>query len=360
MKRFFPRILLIALAAILCLMNGAAAQSPVTSGAIPMIDDMDYEEICKWAEAYYGFEGYFTSMFSPYDPMYIDPVGHFHWINHHDGLKGNERYIIQAGRSADHLTTYLDFLKGFGYRCTEEARDENGERHTFALPDKYAGTATIPPVVTVEYLYNMELIMVRYDDGYAAINRAWRVREMTSEVSSAPVTADMQQGGTLTLHRNIFTDTVDCNNIPLTSPLYNILYDRWDDWGIQCCVSETTFDASIFKSESHWAKYRDAHALVLEISLEGADFDPARCFLVERAPDEGVVLSAPLFWGAMASGYQTDLTLDMAAEDDRLWLAFQVQRYDPDMPLRLYLDLSGDEEGSPIENWSYVDFMPIY
>lgn len=336
----------------------AAPRPTYNPDVIPMKADMDYDATVEWARARYGYQDDWELPCLEYDPLYIDPVACYGWINHDHGVKDGEQYIIQAGRSTDELAIYLEHVRTFGYLCTSEMIGQDGEYRTFALSPLYADTATIPPVIHVEYLYNMEMLVVRYDHAYGAVNRVWRARELTGEVGKLPASASTASGGTVTLQRYLFTDEAECLNIPQTNRLYNLDYTRWNDWGVQACSSETTFDATIYKDISHWAKYNDAYVLLLEIQLDGAAFDPARCFLMERAPDEGVLLTAPLFWGPMAMGYASCFTIDMAGEGDSIWLAFPPQRYDMQTPLRLYMDLSGSPNAAPLENWTCVDFMP--
>lgn len=321
---------------------------------------MSYDDSVEWAQAEFGYVDTDSAEYLLYDPIYIDPVAYFHWINTDHGVRDGELHIVQFGRTDRQVQSYLDHLTNFGYTCQTTAFDADSTFHTLTLSSRHAGTSVIPPVIRVEYRPAMQLLLVRYEHAYGAVNRVWRNREMTGDIPALPASLRSADGAryAVTLHSALLTDSAECLNIPLSHPLYSAEDEFLHDQGIFMCISDDDFDAEVLKDESHWASYDDAYIMAVELELNGTLLNPDRCFLVERAPEEGVVLNKPILWGAMTEGTEASITLDMSQHADRLWVVFTVQRCEPDMPLRLYMDVSGQSAGSPMETWACVDFMP--
>ena len=329
---------------------------PAAHAEAPAEKYMGYDEFVDWARAHYGYTDPSDNLFLDYDPIYIDPVAYWAWINTDHGVKDGERFIIQRAVDRPLVNDYLIYLQKFGYVRHDLNDDGSSLLSSFRLPEPYAATATIPSVINVEYMSSQKMLLVRYNHSYGLVNNVWRSRALTGAVPSLPASVSDGKGGSVTLKRVLTTDEADCLNMPLDHWVYETDSAIWKLYGIFACVSETTYEASTIVDECGWQTASNVLVPLLKLEINSEAFNPERCFLVGRAPDEGVSTHPLLFWGAESTS-SAHFTVDMSVRDDNsLWLIFAPSPYTKGVPLRLYMDLSGSEAGSPMETWAYIDF----
>lgn len=349
MKRLIT--LLLALLSVLPALP-AGAQSTSDSGALTL-----YQRIVSCAQERYGYTDADDMPYLDYDPIYVDPVAYLAYINHDHGVKDGELFIIQGARSPELTENYLTHLEKFGYVRQNERTTADGMACSLMLPEPWASTATIPAVIDVEYVNEPQMLVVRYDDRYGLVNRIWRHRELTGRIAPLPVSAPDGMDGAVTLKKVMTAVEADSLYMPLDHWLDRTDFDLWNTWGVYACVSDDYFDASTYADACGWEDNPDTVVPLLQLDIDGAAFNPERCFLVMRSPDEGVMLHPLLFWGEEVPG-QEMFTVDMSrSSNENLWLIFSPYPYGADMPMRLYMDLSGSESGSPMETWAYIDFI---
>lgn len=313
-----------------------------------------YEEIVDFARARYGYTPDDSDYpFLNYDPLYIDPVAYFGYINHDHGVKDGELFIIQRGRSYERVKAYIKHLSRFGYSTIEWTSTDEQDNWTLLMNLQYAPVATVPPRIEVEYLHDTELLAVRYAHGYGVANRIWRARELTGDLRTNAVDFF---GSEVRLLDARLTTGVNGASLPEDSPVYRMDQEQLDDLGITIVPEEGM--VCLHKHNSHWADYDDAGVLLVQLSRDSGFFDIDSCFIVERAPDEGVQLIKPLFAGELIAESDEIPTLQYSEDARTLWLAFEPERIDPETPLRLYFSLTGLTGGKPIEYWEYIDLMP--
>ena len=349
MKRLIS--LLLALLSVLLLLPANAAEGSASAMVTA------YDRIVNSARDRYGYSEVEDIPCLAYDPIYIDPVAYLAYINHDHGAKDGELFIIQGARSPELTENYLTHLEKFGYVRQNERTTADGMACSLVLPEPWASTATIPAVIDMEYVNDPQMLVVRYDDRYGLVNRIWRHRALTGGVAPLPTSVSDGRDGSVTLKKVMTAVEADCLNIPLDHWLDQTDFDLWNTWGVYACVWEDHMNAGTFADSCGWAENTDTVVPLLQLDIDGAAFDPERCFLVMRSPDEGVMLHPLLFWGEEVPG-QEMFTVDMSRSgNENLWLVFSPYPYEKDIPLRLYMDLSDSESGSPMENWAYIDFM---
>jgi len=341
--------MLILLAALLILLPACAlGESPWES----------YDEIVDFARARYGYtpdDGEYP--FLDYLPIYVDPVAYFGYINHDHGVKDGELFIIQRGRTAGEVSQYLEYLKRFGYYITESISSGTQDNWTLVMQPYYDDVASVPPTIRIEYLRDLELLVVRYAHGYGLVNRVWRSQEMTGDMVFE-LDDPFLFGQNFRFRSARLVDGADYACSLLPSVISHMDAETLEDRGLTIRGDAGSgYAVTLRKGDSHWARYEDAHVLLVELEGPADLLSMEHCFIVERAPEEGVVLKAPLFAGEIISEEGGVPALQANEEAERFWLAFPVMRLDPDMPLRLYLDFAFLNRGRPIEYWYYLDFM---
>lgn len=330
------------------------AGAEVTSPA-----DMDYGNFIEWAQARYGYEAPDRDAYLAYDPIYVDPVAYWAYINDDHGVKDGELFIIQRHRTPLMVENYLTHLEKFGYSRGDVVKTDEGMTCTLTLPKPWNATAACPAVIRIEYVNEARMLVVRYDSRYGLVNRIWRNRDLTGAISPLPASASDGKGGTVTLKKVMTAPEADSLYMPLDHWLNGLDFDLWHLWGVFACVSDSYYDASTYTEGCGWRRVSTTTVPLLQLDIDGAAFDPERCFLVMRSPTAGVMLHPLLFWGEKVPG-QEMFTVDMSrSSNENLWLIFSPYPYEAGTPMRLYMDLSGSEAGSPLENWAYIDFtMP--